>query len=250
MPTNEEKANQIKKDANTEYERKHYETAIKLYSDALLLTDLSDELSGALFSNRAMAYLKLHMNSSNKMDQRHLARSLNDAKMAKSLCPRWFKAHYTLGLVHQEMNDLESAVASVRTSLLLKPGDEELKNALAGLNHALFEQARSAHLDETTAAASTEERHCRFTSRKLDQIFGKNNGSPNFDYGGSLAKSIVEMCVKEDPVLADVWLAHEYRDGCVTRVQDFQLAAEYYAKAAKAGNAEALYSLGLFYEKG
>lgn len=33
---------------------------------------------------------------------------------------------------------------------------------------------------------------------------------------------------KEDPVLADVWLAHEYCDGSKNVVQNYELAAQYW----------------------
>ncbi len=243
--SNENKAKLIKEEANEEYKNENFDQAITLYSSALLITNLSDQDYSILYSNRALAYLKLYQASSNKTDQRNIMRALNDAEMASELNPKWYKAFYRLGQIYNELNDLEKSQEYLKIALLIKPIDEEVKNLYAEVKYLYFEQLRMAHIDEQCAPRTTEENDLRIYEKKIEQI-----GLDNRSKWNETSNFCMKKAKKEDPVLADVWLAHEYRDGSKNVVQNYELAAKYYGKAASAGNPEAMYNLSLLNRKG
>lgn len=142
------------------------------------------------------------------------------------------------------MNDLESSIENYKIALLIEPNDEELKNSLAEVKHMHFEQNRSSHLDEQCLPRTTEENTERMFEKKVERI-GLNKAEWD-----KKVKFLTEKTKELDPILADVWLAHEYRDGSKNVAQNYELAAKYYGKAASAGNAEALYNLALLNENG
>ena len=94
------------------------------------------------------------------------------------------------------------------------------------------------------APRTTEENNLNFFKKYIEKI---GITQSEYEKNSDEAKKIA---IKEDPTLSDVWLAHEYRDGSQDIIQNYELAAKYYGKAASAGNAEALYNLALLYEKG
>ena len=243
--SNENTAKIIKEEANEELKKQNFEKAIELYSSAIPILNLSDQDYSILYSNRSLAYLKVYLASTNKLDQRNLMRALNDAQMAADLNPKWYKAYYRLGQIYKEFNNLVKSQENFKIALLLQPNDEELKNALAQVKYLYFEQLRSAHFDEQCAPRTTEEHFQRMIEKNIEPIYGNNKS----DFIERIDK-IVEISKKEDPALADVWLAHEYRDGSKNFKQNYELAAKYYGKAASLGNPEAIYNLGLLNEKG
>lgn len=168
--SNENKAKLIKEEANKEYKNENFDQAITLYSIALLITNLSDQDYSILYSNRALAYLKLYQTSSNKTDQRNVMRALNDAEMASELNPKWYKAFYRLGQIYNELYVLEKSQEYLKIALLIKPIDVEVKNLYAQVKYLYFEQLRMAHIDEQCAPRTTEENDLRIYEKKLNKL--------------------------------------------------------------------------------
>ena len=101
------------------------------------------------------------------------------------------------------------------------------------------ERERHEHLNPN-AFPLTYEEHGEKLNERLDQMFGENPKLLNE------VKKIQEI----DPVLKDVFKAHEYRDGSERVSQSYEMAAKHYAKAMVKGNAEAYYNLALLTQQG
>src|SRR5262249_49107525 len=64
----------------------------------------------------------------NQPQLRDPSRSLEDAKKAVELAPRWGEAWNTLGVAHYRAGDCKSAIAALEKSMALRPGIHESFN--------------------------------------------------------------------------------------------------------------------------
>ena len=81
-----QKADSIKILANEQFKNQDYSAAIELYSSAILLEGIEDNVLAVLYCNRSLAYLRLHMLMKSKSDK-DLCKALNDAKQCIELDP-------------------------------------------------------------------------------------------------------------------------------------------------------------------
>ena len=239
---NQKNAADLKEKANQKFKNFEYKESIELYSSAILLENLTNNELAILYCNRSVAYLKLHENSS-VSNKRDLCRALDDAKQSIILNPFWFKGYARLGLIYKEFNELEKSIEYYVKALALDPANEDIKNSLAIVKKTHSEQNRLAHLDEQMMPGTTEEKSSTIFYPRLAECYGeKKASSAELNNYMETNRKLLE---KLDPALADVWQAHDYRDGSINCSKNYELAAQYYAKAAKKGNAEAFYNLAL-----
>lgn len=87
-----EQVDLVKKSANTKFNAGDYIGSIELYNKAILIENVEDQDLAILYSNRSLAYLKLHETSQFEND-RNLSRALNDAHQTVKLNPTWHKGN-------------------------------------------------------------------------------------------------------------------------------------------------------------
>lgn len=148
-----------------------------------------------------------------------------------------FSGYARLGSIYKEFNELSLSKENFSNALVLSPDNEDYKNSLANVSSILAAQERHEHLSQQLMPRSTNERNY-----ELIEAMKKRLGSQasNLDL-----EEITKLFYKMDPVLQDVFKAHEYRDGLNKEGPDYIMAAKYYAKAMMKGNAEGYYNMAL-----
>ena len=173
------KTDTIKEEANEHFRNNEFQRAIDLYSSAIDMPDLNVEDKSIFYSNRSLAYLKLH-ESSNMPIKVELNKALSDAQKACSLNPKWFKAYARLGQIYKELNNIEMSIKNYEKALNLKPDNSEIKNALACVKYMRFEQNRMGHLDEENMPKSMDEYEMSFVN-SMKEMFGDQVGMKNWE---------------------------------------------------------------------
>lgn len=130
--------------ANEEFLKRNYDEAIKLYTEALKLHEISDKDLSTLYLNRSFAIYKIYTNSRTRQDDRSLLKALGDALNASYLNPQWYKPYARLGLIYSSLSDLEKAEENFELAFILSNNDEEIKNYLADVRLKSFEQSRKS----------------------------------------------------------------------------------------------------------
>ncbi|RNA07584.1 TPR repeat [Brachionus plicatilis] len=234
----------LKSRANECYKRNELHKSAQLYNQVLLIDNLSNEQKAIVHSNRSLVYLKLY-EAINRRDRDFLFKSLVDAEQANELNPKWCKTWARLGQIYAELNEYEKCIHNYTKALELEPSNEHVKNLLAQAKTLNFEQKRLAHFDDSYAPKTTEERTEEEFKKIADRL-----GQENTDRFKHTFERTKQDLIKSDKSLEYVWLGHEHRDGSSTCKQSYELAAKYYAKAAKMDNAEAMYNLALMHKHG
>lgn len=98
-----------------------FEKAIEKYSQCISL----DSKNSVLFSNRAMAYIKV-----NNFDSAH-----KDCLNAISLEPKNIKAHFRLAICLKGLERFDDAASALKTLLKYDPNNEEASNLLKNLKY-------------------------------------------------------------------------------------------------------------------
>ncbi|RNA15295.1 Sel1 domain repeat-containing [Brachionus plicatilis] len=209
--TNEKKVQELKKEADNYFSKNNFSKSIELYSKAIDF-DMP---------------------------------TLVDAQQSIAFSPNWFKPYARLAQIYVEFNEIPKAIENYNKALILNPSNEEVKKLLANTKYLEFEQNRYAHLDDA-AQPKTSEEHFDEHIQKVNKYIGEKNTEiirENFD-------KFKKMAIEDDKNLKDVFLAHEYRDGSLKCKQNYDMAAKLYGKAAKNGNAEAMFNLAQLTIKG
>lgn len=235
------KSEALKEKANEYFRNNEFQRAIDLYSSAIDMPDLNVEEKAIFYSNRSLAYLKLHENSNVSMKV-ELNKALSDAQKACSLNPKWFKAYARLGQIYKELNNIEMSIKNYEKAFSLMPDNSELKNSLACVKFMQFEQNRMGHFDEENMPKSMDEYEMSFLNL-LKERFGDQMAMKDWE-------NIKNTCLNENPILEALWKGHEYRNGSKNVKQNYEMAAKYFSKAAMKGNAEAIYNLALLTMQG
>lgn len=199
---------------------------------------MSEELLAILYSNRSSAYLKL-----SKEDDENIRKARDDAKFAINCRPSWWKTYYRLGCAYEVKRKHDKAIVAYNKALSLDPSQLQVRSDRDGCRNELAILDRKEHLDPQKMPMSRDE---------IFQKFTKKSGSS--DMNSEKLREFMKMARKTgDPVLtaeSDVYLAHHYLTGMEDVTQSYEEAAKLFAKAAAAGNAEAIYNLAVLTKQG
>jgi tetratricopeptide (TPR) repeat protein len=102
---------QLKVQGNEAFGKKDYNTAIKYYTEALVL----DPKNVSIFSNRCSAYFSLEK----------FREALNDAKQSININPEFSKGHYKLGMAYAALNQPREAAKAFNKALSLDPNSAD-----------------------------------------------------------------------------------------------------------------------------
>ncbi|CAF1228986.1 unnamed protein product [Adineta steineri] len=229
-------AKRLKDLGNEAFTQKNFDEASELFSQALVLTDVSDYDRSILYSNRAAAYLEkcetLPITSST--DSRYLA--LQDAEHAHDLRPMWPKAHCRIGQAHVALGEYEKAVHSYEKALALDPTNTDMKIARDFALERKHYFERQDRLNPQNMPRTTRE--------QLNE-FSKISG-----FSIERQEKLFNFFRKNDPGKDAVLTGQQYRDGDDNVKQNYDLAARFYSKATALGNAEGMYNLALLHQQG
>ncbi|CAF1935274.1 unnamed protein product [Rotaria magnacalcarata] len=231
-----DEAKRLKDLGNEAYKQKHFDEALKWFSQALVLAGLSDFDRSILYSNRAATYLEkpepTEFNSSN--NSRYLA--LQDAEHARDLRPTWPKAHCRVGQAYMALGEFEKAVHSYNKALALDPTNIEMQNTRDFALERKHYYGRQEHLDIRSIPRTTRE--------QLTEL-SKTTGLTT-----EQQEKVIDMIRKHDPGKDAVFTGPQYRDGDDNVKQNYELAAKFYSKAVALGSAEGMYNLALLHQRG
>ncbi|KAI8783209.1 tetratricopeptide repeat protein 28, partial [Biomphalaria glabrata] len=106
----------------------NFRRAVQLYTEAIEL----DPENHILYTNRSAAHLK----------NGQIEKSLEDARKARTICPKWGKAYLREGVALQELSRHGDALAAFASGLAQEPGNGQLLDSLveAALNSPLKEK--------------------------------------------------------------------------------------------------------------
>lgn len=232
---NVSRANQLKIEANAAFRSQNYTHSIDLYTEAIDLPDLSEDVLAILHSNRSSTYLKL------SKDNIHQAG--DDAKAAINYRPSWWKSYYRLGSVYEAKKKYGKAIIAYNKALSLDPGQSQVREARDGCIDELAVMERYEHLDPQKMPSSLDEQLLKIS---------KSTGARN-KTGDALEQQMKLARKSGDPFLiaaADVFLAHRYLSGMDNVQKSYEEAARLFAKAAASENAEAIYNLAILTKHG
>ncbi|CAF1183521.1 unnamed protein product [Didymodactylos carnosus] len=137
------------------------------------------------------------------------------------------------------MNELEKAIISFERALALAPLNDQVKQVLDTSRFKLSQQIRHEHLDPRLKPETMDEHLTDMKDR-----FGIDPEQVR------LGHLLADM--SDDPTRANVIKGHKYfRGDTEMRIrQDYDQSAVYFAEAARQGNAEGMYNLGMMYDRG
>jgi TPR repeat protein len=225
------------------HREQNYSDAIALFTKAIVLSGVPDQDRAILYSNISSSRLALYkqqldsqpmLDINNPSDQRY--RALQDAKQSRNLNRTWWKGHFRVGNVYAALNEHEKAINSFGRALALDPANTEIQKALDESQSILARKSRQEHLNPRTTPATMSE-----TLNDMNQKFGTDPQQVR------LMHSLLDRI---DPSAADVVRGHKYEHGDIDVNQDYEQAANYFAKAAGQGNAEGMYNLARLYDRG
>ncbi|GMI48788.1 hypothetical protein TrCOL_g10809 [Triparma columacea] len=126
METPEEKALRLKDSGNEALKICKYSEAADLYTQALELHETS-----VLFSNRAMAYIKMEQ----------YGQAILDADCAIKIDPQYVKAYYRRGSANFALGKNKAAKKDFKKVCQMKPKDKDARAKLAACTKAVNEAA-------------------------------------------------------------------------------------------------------------
>lgn len=220
-----------------------FSEAITYFTKASVLSGVPDHDRAVFFSNMSSSRLALFeqqstplftVKNSNLTDERQ--RALQDAETARNLWSTWWKGHYRVGKAYASLNEHEKAISSLERALALAPTNEEIKKALYESRDIYSRQSREEHLDPRLKPKGMDE-----MLLELQQKYGIDPQE---------VRKMHSILEKTNPTAADVVKGHKCFHGDIDTKQDYEQAAQYFAKAASQGNAEGMYNLARLTERG
>ncbi|XP_037051861.1 uncharacterized protein LOC119085546 [Bradysia coprophila] len=108
----------MRKAGNAAMEKEKYEKAIQLYTDALLIRNISLEDKGVLRSNRSHAYFMSALKKPDNNEDK-LQSALQDADEVINIRPTWWKGYFRAGLVYKHRQEWDKAIECFEEALSL-----------------------------------------------------------------------------------------------------------------------------------
>jgi len=108
--TIDQRAEEAKTKGNAFFKEKHYEDAIRLYTDSLALKE-----SAAVYCNRALCHIHLENYGS----------AVQDADDSIRLDPAFIKGYYRRGTAHLALQKMKEALTDFKKCAALKPSDKD-----------------------------------------------------------------------------------------------------------------------------
>jgi len=194
-PQNEilERAAELRAEGNKAFTNKNYDDAIRLYTEALALSDLNAHL---LYSNRSAAFL---------FKGEH-EKAIADAQKCLDLKPDWSKAYFRMGKALMAAAKFDDAFKQFYKGTLVDKSSDELRVLLEQCTRTLgiCEKDSRAHIEKEMVKLYSKEQ-CEHlcnnaltvpydTMKQIVDSWAKNNTTP------LLENETIEKCVGEHPV--------------------------------------------------
>lgn len=229
-------ANNLREAGNAAFAKEDYDEAVKFYSEALLVSNISTEEKGLLLSNRSHAYLMSTLKI-DEIDEAKLDLALQDANEAMLLRPTWWKGYLRAGLVHQYREEWDRAIKLFEMVLSLDSGKELPK---ACLKECRFHKILMDKKGEAMMHGFTEEVNA------MDEIC-----RASFDVE-CIVKNYETLLECKDPAgraESCAFFGMRYVKG-IDVVQDLPKGIDLLKEAVDAGLPEAMLELGILYMEG
>jgi len=231
---------------NEKFKENQFDEALKFYSQALYLSDLSLKERAIFYLNCSLCYFRIYQNqkTTNNFDElknnQLLKEALRNSKRSRDYDPTWFKPYFRIGLIYEEMKSYKKAVQYFEMTKVFDPTNEELNFHLADTRRILEMEKKMEHLDPTTTMRPKTAEECI----QEGVAEWKKNG---IDISPDKYLELKKFVIENEPALADVFKGHEYQYGIK---QNYELAVQYYQKAADQGCPEGMYNLAILIEEG
>lgn len=229
---NSTKADKLKKKGNEFYAESKYQEAIDVYSEAIELPEIPIKTLAFLYSNRSLMYLEL----------RDWSNAKDDAKGVTQMHPTWWRGYARLADAYEKMKKFEKAIKYYELALQMSPPDchnKTLTDSLYYCRRMLGKINRMENIQPQNFVDSMRE-----VIDEANKELEKVGGTPLNEGLVHLTQSLINQndILKSDPgvICAE---GHKFLRG-IERPQDFQLAANRFAKAASKGSADGMYNLG------
>lgn len=209
-----------------------YQEAIDCYDEAISMPCLLPTQIGTTFEKQAKTRIQNWLNNKATVEQ-----ALLDISQALELNESSWNAYFLAGQCHRKLGDFETAILNLQRALSISPIQKDVRdelNACMLLNgiksrgdhltpnlRPLNFQERLDHLQNETGLHMTEEKFIKINTFAGEIIKGQDH----------------------------VFKGHQYKCGWGVEQDDIE-ACRYYLQAAKSGNAEGIYNLGLCYQYG
>lgn len=222
-----EMAGKIKEEGNSLVKKNEFKSAVTKYSEAISQPGLPSKDLAILHSNRSYAYLQLGNYYGAK----------DDAVAATLLNPNWWRGFGRLGHVYLGVEKYKQALENFEKAIELDP-DCKMQNERDHCRHMIEKINRNEHLDPMNHATTFEQ----LASKTKD----KHETTPfSADFLNTM-KDKVNLKNLPSGMCAE---GHKYLYGNGVK-QSYQMAAQWFAKAAAEGNAEGYYNLAILTKEG
>lgn len=227
--------NEMRKAGNAAMEKSDYEEAIKIYSEALAMSNVTDEEQVLLHSNRSHAYLTSAMECGDTGVK--VQSALQDANDVIKLRPSWWKGYFRAGRVYQFQKEWNRAIDYFNEALALNPDLVDAKNSR---DECRFDQIQAEMNGNTVPHGFKEE------IEKLNEVRGLK-----FD-AEVMVKNYEKLMQSKDPksrATACVFFGVRCVKG-VDVPQDIRKGVDLLQEAVDAGSSKAMVELGVLYMEG
>ncbi|KAG4066402.1 hypothetical protein HA402_007038 [Bradysia odoriphaga] len=221
------RANELKEEGNLLVKNGKFSLAVEKYTNAISQPGLPSKELAILHSNRSMAHLKLG----------NYYKAKDDAMGTTLLNPNWWRGFGRLGHVYLSVDKYTQALENFEKAIELDP-DCKLQNERDHCRHMIEKINRDEHMDPMYHVSTFEQ----LSTKMMD----KNKISPLATNTMNMMKDRINLTSLPSGMCAE---GHKYQHGMGV-TQDYQIAAQWFAKAAAEGSAEGLYNLAILTKEG
>ncbi|XP_035708241.1 uncharacterized protein LOC110850052 isoform X2 [Folsomia candida] len=228
---NLDKIKMLREEGNALFKNGEFKRSIERYSEAMLVENISTTELGILYSNRSAAHLGVKNYSDAKID----------ARCSVNLRPNWGRGYYRLGCTYDKLEQYDKALYYYNLSLKYDPSNSRCLDCQQGAIHMIAKRNRQEHLDPLTMPV---------TDADMLAFRERVTGPEMIAVGELLSDKIKkERYLAGDPHYTCTE-AHNYLCGLKGYTQNYERAAQLFAKAAKEGSAEGMYNLAKLTSEG